>query len=245
MQTFVRRNRGLVAATVTIALVVVLGAATSAWQWRRAEQARRAEAELRKEAEAKAEAESKAKEESNQRQVSSVQFSPDGKRIITTSSNQTVRIWDAVTGKPVDVAPERNKAIIRRYFDEWANQGNAAVADELIATNLVLRNPPAIIRSLEDYKNGIAKFHAAFPDAHYAVEEQIAERDKVVVRWTLQATQAKEDQGHAPSAKTMTVSGISIFRIANGKIQEVWVNMDRLGMMEQLGWMPSAAPPPK
>jgi steroid delta-isomerase-like uncharacterized protein len=179
--------------------------------------------------------------------VRSAQFSPDGTRIVTSSSNKTVRVWDARTGKPLEPISEqilRNKAIIHRYFEEWANRGNAAVADALIAANLVLRNPPAVIRSLEDYKAGMAKFHAAFPDARYTVEDQIAEVDKVVVRWTLRATQAIEYQGHAPNGKTMTVTGISIFRLAGGKIQEITVNMDRLGQMEQLGWLPGGSPQP-
>ena len=81
---------------------------------------------------------------------------------------------------------------------------------------------------------------AAFPDARYTVEEQIASGDKVVVRWTLRATQALEYQGHPPHGKTMTVTGISLFRLADGKIQEITVNMDRLGQMEQLGWRPAA-----
>jgi hypothetical protein len=66
-----------------------------------------------------------------------------------------------------------------------------------------------------------------------------------VVRWTLRATQAAEYQGHLPNGKTMTVTGISIFRLADGKIQEITVNMDRLGQMEQLGWLPAAAPSSK
>ena len=131
--------------------------------------------------------------------VRSAQFSPDGTRIVTTSSNKTVRLWDARTGKPLGALPEqilRNKAIIHRYFEEWANRGNAAVADELIATNLVLRNPPAVIRSLEDYKIGMAKFHAAFPDARYSIEDQIAEGDKVVTR----LTSIGKHQGDLPGA---------------------------------------------
>ena len=180
----------------------------------------------------------------NEGPVSSVQFSPDGTRVVTTSSSNTVRVWDATTGKLVgfaDPAVSQNKKIIRRYFDEWANRGDAAVADQLIATNLVLRNPPAVLRSLEDYKKIMARFHLAFPDARYNVEDLIAEDDKVVVRWTLRATQSLEYQGHLPNGKTMTVTGISIFRLAEGKIQEITVNMDRLGQMEQLGWLPSPA----
>ena len=172
--------------------------------------------------------------------VRSAQFSPDGTRIVTASSDGTARVWD-MASSPALAA--RNKEIIRRYFEEWANHGNAAAADELIATNLVLHNPPAVLRSLEEYKTGMAKFHAAFPDARYTVEDQIAEGDKVVVRWTLRATQATEYQGHAPNGKTMTVTGISIFRLADGTIQEITVNMDRLGQMEQLGWLPSPPAP--
>ena len=65
------------------------------------------------------------------------------------------------------------------------------------------------------------------------------------MRWTLRATQSMEYQGHPPNGKTMTVTGISIFRLADGKIQEITVNMDRLGQMEQLGWLSATAPPTK
>jgi predicted ester cyclase len=76
---------------------------------------------------------------------------------------------------------------------------------------------------------------------HYTVEDQITAGEKVLVCWTLRATQAKEYQGHTSNGKTMTVTGISIFRLADGKIQEIWVNMDRLGQMEQLGWLQAPA----
>ncbi len=53
-----------------------------------------------------------------------------------------------------DYALQRIKEIVRRYFERWANHGDTAVADELIATNVTLRNPPAILHRLEDYKKG-------------------------------------------------------------------------------------------
>ena len=123
-----------------------------------------------------------------------------------------------------DYAVQRNKEIIRRYFDGWGNRGDPAVADELIAPNVTLRNPPAILHSLEDYKKGMAVFHRAFPDLHFTIEDLIAEGDK---------------------AKMITVSGISLFRLAGGKIQEITVSMDRLGQAQQLGWLPATAPPAK
>jgi predicted ester cyclase len=76
---------------------------------------------------------------------------------------------------------------------------------------------------------------------HFTVEDQIAEGDKVVVSWRLQATQLGEYQGHPPSGKPIAVTGTSIFRLANGKIQEITVSMDRLGQAQQLGWLPAPA----
>ena len=153
-------------------------------------------------------------------------------------------LWSGCATKQ-DFALERNKEIIRRYFEGWANHGDPAVADELIATNVVLRNPPAVIGNLADYKKGMAGFHAAFPDLHFTVNDQVAEGDKVVIRWTLRGTQTSDYLGHPPFRKTMAVTGVSLFRIAGGKIQEIHVDMDRHGMMEQLGWLPASASPPK
>lgn len=141
-----------------------------------------------------------------------------------------------------DVALQRNKELVRRYFDAWVNRGDSGVADELIATNVILHNPPAVMNSLEEYKTRMAAFHAAFPDGRYSIEDPVAEGDRVVVRWTLRGTQSGEFQGRPATGKTFTVTGISIFRIARGKIQETTVNMDRLGMMEQLGWLPTFSP---
>lgn len=138
-----------------------------------------------------------------------------------------------------------NKRIIRRYFEEWANTGDPTAADELIATNLVLRHPPAVINSLEDFKQGMASFHQAFPDLRFTIDDPIADGDKVVVHWTLHGTHSGECQGRPTTGKTMTVTGISLFRLADGKIQEITVNMDRLGLQEQLGWLPAPAQTPE
>ncbi len=129
---------------------------------------------------------------------------------------------------------DESKRIVRRYFDEWANRGDPIVADELIATNVVLHNPPVVVNRLEDYKKSMASFHKAFPDLRFTIDEPIADGDKVVVRWTLRGTQSREYQGRPPTGKAITVSGISIFRLADGKIQEITVNMDQPGMTESL-----------
>jgi steroid delta-isomerase-like uncharacterized protein len=133
---------------------------------------------------------------------------------------------------------ESNKAIIRRYFEEWGNHGDTRAADELIAANVTLHNPPAVLHSLDDYKRGMAAFHTAFPDLHFTVEDMIAERDKIMVQWSLRATHLGVYQGRPPTGKPVSVTGMSLFRLADGKIQEITVSMDRLGQWQQLGWLP-------
>ena len=140
---------------------------------------------------------------------------------------------------------QQNKELVRRYFQGWANRGDPAVADELIATNVVLSNPPAVIHSLVEYKQGMTLFHTAFPDLKFTIEDEIAEGNKIAVRWALRATHLGEYYGHPPTGKTMTMTGISIFQIADGKIQDITVNMDKLGQALQLGWLPTPAPPPE
>lgn len=132
-----------------------------------------------------------------------------------------------------------NGKLIRRYFDQWANRADTRVADELIATNVVLRHPHVTVTGLGTYKQSMAAFHAAFPDLRFTIEDTVAQRDKVLVRWLLTGTQRGELQGQTASGKSMSVAGMSLFRLADGKIQEIWVNQDRLGMQQQLGWLPT------
>lgn len=153
--------------------------------------------------------------------------------------------WLAGCATCNDNLAQGHKQLIHRYFEEWANRGDPAAAEQLIATNVVLHNPPNVLHGLEEYKTRMAAFHSAFPDLRYTLEDQIAEGDKTVVRWTLRGTQTGEFQGHPASGRSFAITGVSLFRIAAGKIQEITVNMDRLGLMEQLGWLPAAPPPPK
>jgi steroid delta-isomerase-like uncharacterized protein len=142
-------------------------------------------------------------------------------------------------------ALQPNTALVRHYFAGWANLGDPVVADALIATNVVLRNPPAVVHGLAECKQGMTAFRTAFPNLRYTIEDEIAEGDKIAIRWTLRATHLGEYQGRPPTGNTITVTGISIFRIARGKIQEITVSMDRLGHLQQLGWLPARTPPPK
>jgi steroid delta-isomerase-like uncharacterized protein len=95
-------------------------------------------------------------------------------------------------------------------------------------------------RGPEDVKRFMSEFRQAFPDFHSTIEDQIAEGDKVVTRWTMRGTHQGEFRGIAPTGKQITVTGIGIFRFSDeGKVIESWDNFDQLGMMRQLGVVPS------
>jgi steroid delta-isomerase-like uncharacterized protein len=135
--------------------------------------------------------------------------------------------------------PAENKLLARRYFEQILNDGNFSVADTLLASDFIFRNPPIVAQSVSEFKTVIDSVRRAFPDLHFTIYDEIAEADKVVIRWTVTGTQRGDFLGHPASGKTIDVTGINIFRMAGGRIQEIWVNMGRLGEAEQLGWIES------
>lgn len=130
---------------------------------------------------------------------------------------------------------EQNKLIVRRFSEEVENQGNFAVADELLARDIVSHTPLGETRGLEGAKQFGTMLRTAFPDLHVTIEDQVSEDDKVVTRWTCRGTHQGEFQGMHPTGKQVEITGMTISRIANGKIIEQWGNPDLLGMMQQLG----------
>ena len=93
---------------------------------------------------------------------------------------------------------------------------------------------------IEQLKQSAAAHFAGFPDLHITVDDVIAEGDKVVKRWTARCTHTGEWMGIPATGSKLVVKGIEIFRIADGKIEEVWAEMDVLGMLRQLGVIPPA-----
>ena len=146
---------------------------------------------------------------------------------------------------PSRKATTHNLAIIQRYFAEWANQGSLRAADELIAADVTLRHPHVTLQGREAYKQSMAGFRRGFPDLHFQIEDQLIQQDKILVRWTLSGTQNGAFQNHSPTGRRISIAGMSLFRIEHGKIREIWVNMDRLGMQEQLGFTPAQTSSPK
>ena len=133
-----------------------------------------------------------------------------------------------------------SKEIVRRVATEpWT--GNYAVIDELVAGDYVGHDPalPEPTRGPEGVKQFYDEFRAAYPDASLTIEAQLAEGDYVTTRWTGRGTQQGELMGIPATGKQVTVSGITISRLAGGKIAEEWTAWDTLGMMQQLGAIPA------
>jgi len=132
------------------------------------------------------------------------------------------------------MSTQENKALLQRLYEEVWNQGNLATVDELLAADYVLHDPAHLVRGQEGFKAYVSAFRAAFPDLQATVEDQIAEEDKAAMRFTARATHKGVFQGIPPTGKQVTLSGINIQRIVGGKIVENWVNLDALGLLQQL-----------
>lgn len=126
------------------------------------------------------------------------------------------------------------KSVVLRFWEEGANQQNWAVLDEIIAEDSIERGGG---RSLgrEELKAELEGYAEAFPDLHYTIEEMVVEGDLVVSRWVARGTHMGHLLNIPPTGKSVTISGISIDRVVNGKIVEGWTEFDALGMLEQLG----------
>ena len=133
---------------------------------------------------------------------------------------------------------DANKALVRRVIEELFTKHNVELIDEFFP-DCVYRASAVGELSGEAYKQFLTQVLAAFPDGRWTVEDQVAEGDKVVTRWSFTGIHRRNLMGIAPTGKQVTTSGVMIDRIVGGKIAEEWEEYDALGMMQQLGAVPS------
>ena len=132
------------------------------------------------------------------------------------------------------------KALMRRFIKEW-NKGKAAamaVIDEMYATNFVSHGDEDI-RGIKNVKKSTSEEFSAFPDLHFTIDDMVAEGDKVAARITMTGTHKGEYMGAPPTNKKITIRAIAIERFAGGKIVEEWGMTNTLGLMQQLGVVPT------
>jgi predicted ester cyclase len=140
------------------------------------------------------------------------------------------------------MSSEENKTVSRRFHEAFdkGNQGPQALYEEL-APNFVAHFPgvPGPL-DREGFTQLGKVFTSAFPQSQTTIDDEIAEGDKVVSRWTYRAIHRGEFQGIPPTGKQVSMTGLTLLRIAGGKIVEHWVELDQLGLLQQLGVVPRA-----
>jgi steroid delta-isomerase-like uncharacterized protein len=129
----------------------------------------------------------------------------------------------------------RQASVSARRSWEIVNQHNPDLIDGIYGTDFVWHEPDQDIRGSEEARQFVTMFFDAFPDLNVTVEDEIAEGDKVVTRWTIRGTHQGDLEGIAPTGKQIVLQGITIHRIEGDKIVEEWERYDNLGLMQQLG----------
>lgn len=132
---------------------------------------------------------------------------------------------------------EKNKDLIRANTEDFWNKQNIAAYDKYYTTDFIIHHAEGD-QNREQDKKLCQAFFTAFPDLRFMLDELVAEGDKVALVWTANCTHKGEFMGIPATGKRIKFKGIDVYRIADGKIAEVWASMDNLGMMQQVGVIP-------
>ena len=132
---------------------------------------------------------------------------------------------------------EENKAVVRRFLDALWNRADFEVIDSLIARDYESHSS-TVIHGPDGARQLVIELRAAFPDFEFRVADQIAEGDHVATCWTIYGTHRGRFQGIPASGRPIRMNGITMFRLAEGKLVEEWIAEDQLGVLQQLGVLP-------
>jgi predicted ester cyclase len=138
----------------------------------------------------------------------------------------------------VSVSLEANKAVVRRYWNELWNQKRGDIIDEIAVDPVTFHFPEGQAHQPPTLHKWFETALVAFPDVHFQIDIEMAERDLVATRWSYVATNTGPFLGRAATSKRVVDKGIDIFRLENGKIAEMWVAQDSLGLLQQLDVLP-------
>lgn len=139
-----------------------------------------------------------------------------------------------------NTALEANKALVRRLYEEVFNDRRLEVVDELAAEDYEEHDPlPGQGAGREGLKQRVTMLVEGL-SPRFTLHDVIAEADRVVVRWTNDATHSGTFLGIPPTGRTCSVAGIDIYRLDGNRIAEHWHVVDQLSMLQQLGLLPPA-----
>ncbi|MEU0405995.1 ester cyclase [Streptomyces sp. NPDC006197] len=138
------------------------------------------------------------------------------------------------------MSAETNKALVRRLFEEVLNERRVEVIDELASTNYQENDPlPGQREGREGLKDRVTMLVEGLSPT-FTIEDLIAEGDRVVIRWTNNATHSGTFLGIPPTGRSCRFAGIDIFRLDDGRLVEHWDVVDQLSMLRQLELLPSS-----
>ena len=135
-----------------------------------------------------------------------------------------------------------NIAIVRKFFEVGPSKGDLAAADVLLHPEFSLHTPlPTPGPGIEEMNNVITTCRAAFHGLQVTIDDIIADADKVTARFTARGVHKGKFMNFPPTEKAITMTGIEIFHVKDGKIAELWGEANLMGLMQQLGIMPGSA----
>lgn len=135
-----------------------------------------------------------------------------------------------------------NIAIVRKFFEVGPSKGDIAAADALLHPEFSLHTPlPTPGPGIEEINNVITTCRAAFDGLNVTIEDIMADEDKVTARFIARGIHTGEFMGLPPTGKAITLTAIEIFRLKEGKVAELWGEVNLMGLMMQLGIMPGSA----
>jgi steroid delta-isomerase-like uncharacterized protein len=137
------------------------------------------------------------------------------------------------------MSAEQNKAIVRRWVEGGWNGGNLDLVDEFYADDYILHDPAMPVHGREGFKQYVTMYRSVFPDLRFALEDVIAEGDTVAWRITARGTHQGALMGIPPTGKPVAISALVISHFVESKWAEDWVNIDTLGMLQQIGAIPA------
>jgi steroid delta-isomerase-like uncharacterized protein len=132
--------------------------------------------------------------------------------------------------------------VLRNWYQELWDNWNITLADDVLSDDYRFHAPGVPVALDRDTtKQVVAMYAKSFPDLKHTVDELIAEGDSVAARWTVNGTHRGEFQGIPASGKQVTLSGVTLHHVKDGKIRETWLSFDSMDLLQQLGAVPVAA----
>jgi steroid delta-isomerase-like uncharacterized protein len=138
---------------------------------------------------------------------------------------------------------ETNRAVVDRWWRELWNEGKLEVADQIVSPNYTNHDPasPWVPPGLNGCKTLVTGYRTVFPDIRFDIKQDVVGANSVVSHWACTGTQKGPLMGIAPTGKRMSVEGISILHVQDGKITHQTTIWDALGLLQQLGAVPKSS----